>query len=100
MFQLWARSGHDLNSARTALLGNDDAQPFPGHLRRGRLEFCPTSGATASWQTIATGEASLKIAASVSGLLLATGVMVADAAKDESEHAHAPPGGGREGMGM
>src|SRR6185437_11500080 len=38
----------------------------------------------------------LQNAASVAGLLLTTEVMVADAPKDESEHAH-PPGGGMGG---
>lgn len=33
-------------------------------------------------------------AASVAGLLLTTQVMIADAPKDEAEHAHMPPGGG------
>ena len=42
----------------------------------------------------------LQNAASVAGLLLTTEVMVADAPKDESEHAHAPPGGGMGDMGM
>jgi chaperonin GroEL len=35
----------------------------------------------------------LQNAASVAGLLLTTEVMVAEAPKDESDHAHAPPGG-------
>jgi hypothetical protein len=30
----------------------------------------------------------------LAGLLLTTEVMVADAPKDETEHAHGPPGGG------
>jgi chaperonin GroEL len=42
----------------------------------------------------------LQNAASVAGLLLTTEVMVADAPKDESEHAHMPPGGGMGDMGM
>ncbi len=41
----------------------------------------------------------LQNAASVAGLLLTTEVMVADAPKDESEHAHMPPDGGMGGMG-
>ncbi len=39
-------------------------------------------------------------AASVAGLLLTTEVMIADAPKDEAEHAHMPPGGGMGEMGM
>jgi chaperonin GroEL len=42
----------------------------------------------------------LQNAASVAGLLLTTEVMVADAPKDEAEHAHGPPGGGMGGMDM
>jgi chaperonin GroEL len=42
----------------------------------------------------------LQNAASVAGLLLTTEVMVADAPKDESDHAHAPPGGMGGGMDM
>ena len=42
----------------------------------------------------------LQNAASVAGLLLTTEVMIADAPKDESEHAHMPPGGGMGDMGM
>jgi chaperonin GroEL len=41
----------------------------------------------------------LQNAASVAGLLLTTEVMIADAPKDESEHAHGAPGGGMGGMG-
>jgi len=40
----------------------------------------------------------LQNAASVAGLLLTTEVMIADAPKDEAEHAHGP-GGGMGGMG-
>ena len=36
----------------------------------------------------------LQNAASVAGLLLTTEVMIADAPKDEAEHAHMPAGGG------
>jgi chaperonin GroEL len=43
----------------------------------------------------------LQNAASVAGLLLTTEVMIAEAPKDESEHAHGgPPGGGMGDMGM
>jgi len=42
----------------------------------------------------------LQNASSVAGLLLTTEVMIADAPKDESEHAHMPPGGGMGDMGM
>ncbi len=42
----------------------------------------------------------LQNAASVSGLLLTTEVMIADAPKEESDHAHGPPGGGMGDMGM
>jgi len=42
----------------------------------------------------------LQNSASVAGLLLTTEVMVAEAPKDESEHAHMPPGGGMGGMDM
>ncbi len=42
----------------------------------------------------------LQNAASVAGLLLTTEVMVADAPKDDAEHAHAPPGGMGGGMDM
>jgi chaperonin GroEL len=42
----------------------------------------------------------LQNAASVADLLLTTEVMVADAPKDEAEHAHGPPGGGMGGMDM
>ncbi|HWW20695.1 MAG TPA: chaperonin GroEL, partial [Steroidobacteraceae bacterium] len=35
----------------------------------------------------------LQNSASVSGLLLTTEVMVAEAPKEEAEHAHGPPGG-------
>jgi chaperonin GroEL len=42
----------------------------------------------------------LQNAASVAGLLLTTEVMVADAPKDESEHAHPPGGGMGGGMDM
>jgi chaperonin GroEL len=42
----------------------------------------------------------LQNAASVAGLLLTTEVMVAEAPKEESEHAHGPPGGGMGGMDM
>src|SRR5690606_8821231 len=42
----------------------------------------------------------LQNAASVAGLLLTTEVMIADAPKDESEHAHMPPSGGMGDMGM
>jgi chaperonin GroEL len=41
----------------------------------------------------------LQNAASVAGLLLTTEVMVAEAPKDEAEHAHGGPGGGMGGMG-
>jgi len=41
----------------------------------------------------------LQNAASVAGLLLTTEVMIAEAPKDESEHAHGPGGGGMGGMG-
>jgi chaperonin GroEL len=41
----------------------------------------------------------LQNAASVAGLLLTTEVMIADAPKDEAEHAHGGPGGGMGGMG-
>jgi chaperonin GroEL len=36
----------------------------------------------------------------VAGLLLTTEVMVADAPKEEAEHAHGLPGGGMGDMGM
>jgi chaperonin GroEL len=43
----------------------------------------------------------LQNASSVAGLLLTTEVMIADAPKDESDHAHGgPPGGGMGDMGM
>jgi chaperonin GroEL len=42
----------------------------------------------------------LQNASSVAGLLLTTEVMIADAPKDESDHAHMPPGGGMGDMGM
>ena len=42
----------------------------------------------------------LQNAASAAGLLLTTEVMIADAPKDEAEHAHMPPGGGMGNMGM
>jgi len=42
----------------------------------------------------------LQNAASVAGLLLTTEVMIADAPKDESEHAHMPPAGGMGGIDM
>jgi chaperonin GroEL len=42
----------------------------------------------------------LQNAASVAGLLLTTEVMIAEAPKEESEHAHGPPGGGMGGMDM
>jgi chaperonin GroEL len=42
----------------------------------------------------------LQNAASVAGLLLTTEVMVAEAPKDDSDHAHGPPGGGMGGMDM
>lgn len=42
----------------------------------------------------------LQDAASVAGLLLTTGVMIADAPKDESERARAAPGGGMGDMSM
>jgi chaperonin GroEL len=42
----------------------------------------------------------LQNASSVAGLLLTTEVMIADAPKDESEHAHGGGGGGMGGMGM
>jgi chaperonin GroEL len=42
----------------------------------------------------------LQNAASVSGLLLTTEVMIAEAPKDEAEHGHGPPGGGMGGMDM
>jgi len=42
----------------------------------------------------------LQNAASVAGLLLTTEVMIADAPKDEADHAHMPPGGGMGDMGM
>ncbi|MDR2214827.1 MAG: chaperonin GroEL [Nevskiaceae bacterium] len=42
----------------------------------------------------------LQNAASVAGLLLTTEVMVAEAPKDEADHAHMPPGGGMGGMDM
>ena len=42
----------------------------------------------------------LQNAASVAGLLLTTEVMIADAPKDEAEHAYMPPGGGIGDMGM
>jgi chaperonin GroEL len=42
----------------------------------------------------------LQNAASVAGLLLTTEVMIADAPKDEAEHAHGPPGSGIGDMGM
>jgi chaperonin GroEL len=43
----------------------------------------------------------LQNASSVAGLLLTTEVMIADAPKDESDHAHGGlPGGGMGGMGM
>jgi chaperonin GroEL len=41
----------------------------------------------------------LQNAASVAGLLLTTEVMIAEAPKDEAEHAHGGPGGGMGGMG-
>jgi len=41
----------------------------------------------------------LQNAASVAGLLLTTEVMVAEAPKEEAEHAHGPGGGGMGGMG-
>jgi len=41
----------------------------------------------------------LQNAASVAGLLLTTEVMIADALKDEPEHAHGGGGGGMGGMG-
>jgi chaperonin GroEL len=41
----------------------------------------------------------LQNAASVAGLLLTTEVMVAEAPKEESDHAHGPGGGGMGGMG-
>ena len=41
----------------------------------------------------------LQNAASVSGLLLTTEVMIADAPKDDADHGHGPPGGGMGGMG-
>jgi chaperonin GroEL len=42
----------------------------------------------------------LQNASSVAGLLLTTEVMIADAPKDEADHAHMPPGGGMGDMGM
>jgi hypothetical protein len=36
----------------------------------------------------------------VSGLLLTTEVMIAEAPKEEAEHSHMPPGGGMGGMDM
>src|SRR6185312_6858899 len=42
----------------------------------------------------------LQNSASVAGLLLTTEVMIAEAPKEESEHAHMPPGGGMGGMDM
>jgi chaperonin GroEL len=42
----------------------------------------------------------LQNAASVAGLLLTTEVMVAEAPKEEADHAHMPPGGGMGGMDM
>jgi len=42
----------------------------------------------------------LQNAASVAGLLLTTEVMIAEAPKEDSEHAHGPPGGGMGGMDM
>ncbi len=42
----------------------------------------------------------LQNAASVAGLLLTTEVMIAEAPKEESDHAHGPPGGGMGGMDM
>src|SRR5580658_4633119 len=42
----------------------------------------------------------LQNSASVSGLLLTTEVMIAEAPKEEAEHAHGPPGGGMGGMDM
>jgi chaperonin GroEL len=42
----------------------------------------------------------LQNAASVAGLLLTTEVMIADAPKDEPEHAHGGGGGGMGDMGM
>ena len=42
----------------------------------------------------------LQNAASVAGLLLTTEVMIAEAPKDEGDHAHMPPGGGMGDMGM
>jgi chaperonin GroEL len=42
----------------------------------------------------------LQNASSVAGLLLTTEVMIAEAPKDESDHAHGPPGGGMGGMDM
>jgi hypothetical protein len=42
----------------------------------------------------------LQNASSVAGLLLTTEVMIADAPKDEAEHAHGPPGGGMGDTGM
>jgi chaperonin GroEL len=42
----------------------------------------------------------LQNAASVSGLLLTTEVMIADAPKDDADHGHGPPGGGMGDMGM
>jgi chaperonin GroEL len=42
----------------------------------------------------------LQNAASVAGLLLTTEVMIAEAPKDEADHAHMPPGGGMGGMDM
>src|SRR5476651_2590097 len=41
----------------------------------------------------------LQNAASVAGLLLTTEVMIAESPKEDSEHAHGPPGGGMGGMG-
>jgi len=41
----------------------------------------------------------LQNAASVAGLLLTTEVMIAEAPKDEADHAHGAPGGGMGGMG-
>jgi chaperonin GroEL len=41
----------------------------------------------------------LQNASSVAGLLLTTEVMIAEAPKDEAEHAHGPGGGGMGGMG-
>jgi chaperonin GroEL len=41
----------------------------------------------------------LQNAASVAGLLLTTEVMIAEAPKEEAEHAHGGPGGGMGGMG-